>query len=254
MTSTNDRAAELVGERPTGLPFDQPAELGYWCPVCRVPPETPDSYDDRLHWSQYNGFLWCEVCDFDYPSALCVQLIGEPEREWQQVGRDAAVTVYLNTIRDAVARAFDSKLVVDPAVLRFHPYIRRVLEACAECTVPDGYELGFDLDPDEDVVTPYLTLGGPTGAGYCCQPTHDDKWTNGGYGSAVADTAQEFIDAKIAGRAILMPVKCNACGREAEAPAHRLPDGWTRMFAETWCEQCHGDFTAWLAERRASRP
>jgi uncharacterized protein YbaR (Trm112 family) len=106
-TSKNDRAHQVMGKRRTDvIPFDQPCELGYWCPVCRFPSLTINArtgepeYDERLHWSEYKGFLWCEVCDFDYPSALCVPLHAEPDpvRPWVKAGRDAAVSVFLDQI------------------------------------------------------------------------------------------------------------------------------------------------------------
>lgn len=105
-TSTNERAERIMGKRPTNaIPFDQPCELGYWCPVCRVAPITPDGneFDERLHWSEYQGFLWCEVCNKDYPSALCVRLDAHPDpnRPWMYAGVDAAVDVFLDQIQSA---------------------------------------------------------------------------------------------------------------------------------------------------------
>jgi len=74
-TSKNPRAGELMGMRRTdAIAIDQPCELDYRCPVCVYRQMSPDGmmYDERLHWSEYNSFIWCEVCDFDYPSALCL--------------------------------------------------------------------------------------------------------------------------------------------------------------------------------------
>jgi hypothetical protein len=71
--STNELAAKIVGLRRTdGQPFDPPCELGFHCPVCKYDLATDGEYDERLEWSEYNGFLWCSVCDEDYPSALCM--------------------------------------------------------------------------------------------------------------------------------------------------------------------------------------
>jgi len=73
--SKNKRAARLMGLRRTGaIILDQPCELGYHCPICEYPMMSEDGqhYDERLHWSEYNSFIWCEVCNFDYPSALCM--------------------------------------------------------------------------------------------------------------------------------------------------------------------------------------
>lgn len=115
--SKNDRAASVVGRRNPGgesfIAIDQPAELGYWCPICRVGPEIGDGdLNECLEWSEYAGFLWCSTCNYDYPSALCVRLEGHvipqrgadgslsrPSHRWG--GRDYAVQVFLDTVRDA---------------------------------------------------------------------------------------------------------------------------------------------------------
>lgn len=72
--SKNELAEHLVGRRPEGvMPIDQPCELGlgYHCPVCKYPLIVDEQYDERLFWSEYQGFLWCAVCNRDYPSCLC---------------------------------------------------------------------------------------------------------------------------------------------------------------------------------------
>lgn len=71
------------------IAFDQPGELGYHCPVCVY--DSPE--DDRLDWSEYNGFLWCAECNTDYPSALC------------QPDITKAVDTFLSTVSDAVRGA-----------------------------------------------------------------------------------------------------------------------------------------------------
>jgi hypothetical protein len=109
--SVNDRAEQLMGRRPTDvLPFDQPVELGYWCPVCKVDAVVDGEFDERLHWSEYPGFLWCSICDVDYPSALCVPMhtTPDPERHWVKAGPDAAISVFLDTIEYAQARAVEA--------------------------------------------------------------------------------------------------------------------------------------------------
>ena len=96
-TSKNLRAGKLVGMRRTdAIAIDQPCELKYHCPVCVYRQMSPDGtmYDERLHWSEYNGFIWCAVCDFDYPSALC--LPDDPRR---------AAEIFLDTVAHAVERA-----------------------------------------------------------------------------------------------------------------------------------------------------
>lgn len=103
--STNERSERMMGRRGPGQPIDMPCEQGYRCPVCVV--EEVGYEDEALQWSEYNGFLWCERCDRDYPSALCVPLVArrDDEKEWRHaIGPDAAVTVFLDTVEAATAR------------------------------------------------------------------------------------------------------------------------------------------------------
>lgn len=107
--SANERAEAIVGRRITKeqeerggvVPFDCPCEIGYRCPVCKI------DWDESLQWSEYASFLWCERCNFDYPSALCVPLDKQPieDRPYVNAGRDAAVRVFLDTVEDAVRRS-----------------------------------------------------------------------------------------------------------------------------------------------------
>lgn len=103
--STNPAAEHIMGRRLTAeqqqhgvIAFDQPSELGYQCPVHREPG------DSRLEWSEYRAFLWCERCNVDYPTALCVPMdtTPDPTRPWRKGGPSDAVAVYLATVRDAV--------------------------------------------------------------------------------------------------------------------------------------------------------
>ena len=91
--SKNERAEEIVGLRPhvDGIIFDLPAELGYRCPVCLNEPSSEKEgwIDERLEWSEYNGFLWCSVCNRDYPSVLC------------QPDINKSIEIYLKCIEDA---------------------------------------------------------------------------------------------------------------------------------------------------------
>lgn len=85
--SENKRAEKVMGLRPTdGLSIDFPVELGYKCPVCDYVPEVNGEYDERLSWSEYNGFIYCHVCNKDYPTALCCTDI------------DKAIEVFINTV------------------------------------------------------------------------------------------------------------------------------------------------------------
>jgi len=68
---------KIVGKRkiPTlALCIDIPSELGFRCPICKNHPynsKTGD-FDERLKWSEFNNFLWCEKCQKDIPSCFCV--------------------------------------------------------------------------------------------------------------------------------------------------------------------------------------
>jgi len=72
--SKNAAAEALLGRRPGAevVIIDEPVELGYHCPVCVYEDVTDEKPDERLMWSEYNAFLWCVVCNRDYPSALCL--------------------------------------------------------------------------------------------------------------------------------------------------------------------------------------
>jgi len=75
----NKRAEKLMGKRnlpDNAVPFDQPCELGYHCPVCKYSEINNQNreWDERLQWSEYNGFIWCFVCNKDYPSCLCYNI------------------------------------------------------------------------------------------------------------------------------------------------------------------------------------
>lgn len=87
--SENKWAERLVGKRNLRrgvTPIDLPCELGFHCPVCKYEHEIDGTFDERLTWSEYNGFLYCYVCNKDYPSALCMPNI------------DEAINIYLDSI------------------------------------------------------------------------------------------------------------------------------------------------------------
>lgn len=97
-TSVNDRAEKLLGRRdddgPIGIVLFSPSEQGFRCPVHQRTAE--QEYEvQTLEWSEYNAFLWCELCDRDYPSALCCAST-DPLR---------AIEIFLDTVENAVARA-----------------------------------------------------------------------------------------------------------------------------------------------------
>jgi hypothetical protein len=80
--SKNIIVEKLVGKREGGDPFYEPCEMDYACPICCKPiTEHIEIFDEkgeikpeyeRLHFSEYNGFMWCENCNIDIPSFLCL--------------------------------------------------------------------------------------------------------------------------------------------------------------------------------------
>lgn len=106
--SVMGRRLSPENEKRGVVAIDFPCELGYRCPVCNF------KNDEQLVWSEYASFLWCERCNFDYPSALCVPCDAkpEPERPYVNAGRAAAVRVFLETVEQAVARRLSSVLSV----------------------------------------------------------------------------------------------------------------------------------------------
>lgn len=92
--STNKKAEKIVGKRderlsqPGAIILFSPAEQGYHCPVCKYK-HSKTNYDERLEWSEYNGFIFCYVCNKDYPSCLCMPDI------------DKAIDIYLDTVKEA---------------------------------------------------------------------------------------------------------------------------------------------------------
>ena len=90
--STNERAERTMGRRQVhGIILDQPCELDYHCPVCEYENVIDGSFDERLEWSEYESFLWCSVCNRDYPSALC------------RLDISKAIDVFLSSVEDAMA-------------------------------------------------------------------------------------------------------------------------------------------------------
>lgn len=73
MNSTNERAKQICWLRDLqgAVPIDQPCELDFKCPVCDYEVCKDGNYDERLQWSEYNNFIWCSVCNKDYPSCFC---------------------------------------------------------------------------------------------------------------------------------------------------------------------------------------
>jgi len=86
--SINKRAKKIVWNRKVNwIPIDQPCELWYTCPVCKNKNIVDWKFDERLAWSEYEWFLWCRVCNKDYPSCLCC---------WDDI--DKATNIYLDCI------------------------------------------------------------------------------------------------------------------------------------------------------------
>ena len=89
----NEEAERIVGIRKlpkNTIIFDQPCELNYHCPVCKYKNIVNGNYDQRLEWSEYNGFIWCSVCNKDYPTCFCIP------------NKDEAIKCYLSCIEDVI--------------------------------------------------------------------------------------------------------------------------------------------------------
>lgn len=106
--SKNERARRLLGLREDWLPkdkhytiFDQPCELGFHCPVCKYELEEDGNFDERLQWSEYNGMIWCSVCNFDYPSALC------------QPDPVKATKIFLDTVAEVLWSKAESMMIAE---------------------------------------------------------------------------------------------------------------------------------------------
>lgn len=154
--SKDERAEKILGRRvttsPEGhaiLPFDQPVELGYWCPVCQVPPIVDGQFDERLHWSEYNSMLWCSVCNVDYPSALCIPLFTakDPDRSYVYAGVADATKVFLDIVQTATER------IEKP----LREEIERLQAQARELRVQmHGLTLPIAADPDRDLLAGYV--------------------------------------------------------------------------------------------------
>ena len=97
ITSKNNRAEKIMGLRDMKgvIPIDYPPELGYHCPICKYKHEIDGNYDERLTWSEYNGFLYCKVCNIDIPACLCVA---------KKNGIEKAIELFLDIVEDVIRR------------------------------------------------------------------------------------------------------------------------------------------------------
>lgn len=64
--SKNERAGKICGFRPGGISIDFPCELGFKC---------PKNKNHFLDWSEYKFFIYCENCNLDIPSPICIKSI-----------------------------------------------------------------------------------------------------------------------------------------------------------------------------------
>jgi hypothetical protein len=85
--------------------------LGYHCPVCQYRHFQGGQmiWDERLQWGEYNGFLWCSVCNKDYPSCLCIPMNEYPPTYLKKKSAaDYAIEVYLDSVESAINRRASS--------------------------------------------------------------------------------------------------------------------------------------------------
>lgn len=146
--STNKLAEKIVGKRivPTGLSiiFDEPCSLDYHCPVCKYEHIVDGNFDERLQWSEYNGFIWCSVCNVDYPSVLC------------QPNIEKAIEIYLTCVHEAkIFAPVDIKTIFDkigcPHTLtvkkqKFNANITVHKSKYYICYTSETYFLNLDVD------------------------------------------------------------------------------------------------------------
>jgi len=77
---------DIVGKRKFEegeVALDQPCELGFKCPFCKVSSED-------LRWSEFRGFLWCAKCNKDIPSPICLDL-GSPDEARRAMQMSTAI-------------------------------------------------------------------------------------------------------------------------------------------------------------------
>ena len=102
IVSKDDRAKKLMGHRnqdhPGANALFEPCELGYACPIC-------NTCNEKIHWSEYKGFIWCENCNLDIPSCLCIKY-PEPNITKKVLPKKdriiKATEIFLDTIEDAI--------------------------------------------------------------------------------------------------------------------------------------------------------
>jgi len=105
--SENLDAKKVMGTRRTDvIAFDQPCELNYHCPICKYKHMTDGEPDERLHWSEYNGFIWCSVCNLDIPSVFCIRDLKHVRRKkgtkkWKHSGMEDAIEGFLVSVHQA---------------------------------------------------------------------------------------------------------------------------------------------------------
>jgi ribosomal protein L44E len=127
--SKNRRAEIILGKRnlpPGSIPFDQPCELGYHCPVCKYEHFRVNqmTWDERLHWSEYEGFIWCSVCNKDYPSCVCYNAQSNiPDYVYRvnpdcKTYADLSIKVFLDTIEEAINRKEKQREKVEKPIKR----------------------------------------------------------------------------------------------------------------------------------------
>jgi len=119
-TSENEKARKIVGQRDVpkhALIITTPGEYRYHCPVCEYEHTPGGNFDERLWWSEYNGFIWCQVCNKDYPSALC------------QPNIDKAIDVYLDCVSNTIELkknlpVYHKELCIDNVLFAIASFLR----------------------------------------------------------------------------------------------------------------------------------
>lgn len=89
-----------AGTEPAPLMYNiGPTDLALHCPV------HPDAPPETLNWSEYEGFVWCELCEWDWPSPRCIDIFSEPDGDpMHWIGRQAIIDSYLWLMRELLER------------------------------------------------------------------------------------------------------------------------------------------------------
>lgn len=91
-------AAQESGVEPAPIVYnDDPKHLGFRCPVHQ---------DQELLWSEYFTFVWCNHCQKDLPTYVCIDFTAKenPAEPWVWAGVQGAIDTYIWGTSDILDR------------------------------------------------------------------------------------------------------------------------------------------------------